>query len=263
MPKKKAKKTYSFKELEPDVQAEVLKKWREHEHSWDYHDAEMLSETFKEILEEKGFQDDPLKVYWSLGYCQGDGVCFDGWLDVEKYIKLNKLEKFEPLVDKVDVHVINRNNRYCHWNSMDVEIADNSNVSWENFVDSRIVKRIEEINQAHSEAYKTWYHLHYNTKKLRRGVKEWLPPGIESEPPKHPGYPDELTVAKEAAERHYNELVKLGEDFRDYVDEDVKSISRELEKIGYEEIEYRTSDEVAKEFFEANEYEFEEDGEII
>jgi hypothetical protein len=42
--------------------------------------------------------------------------------------------------------------------------------------------------------------------------------------------------------------------------EDVKKTSKELEKMGYAEMEYKESDEGISEFFTSNEYEFREDG---
>jgi hypothetical protein len=43
----------------------------------------------------------------------------------------------------------------------------------------------------------------------------------------------------------------------------VKDVSRALEKIGYDEIEYRTSDEVIADLLRENEYEFDAEGNPI
>lgn len=46
-----------------------------------------LRERFQEMLKSNGFLN--MKVYWSLGYCQGDGVAFGGNLDVGEYLAIN------------------------------------------------------------------------------------------------------------------------------------------------------------------------------
>lgn len=46
-----------------------------------------LKEKFQEMLESNGFSD--MKIYWSLGHCQGDGVAFEGNLDVGEYLAIN------------------------------------------------------------------------------------------------------------------------------------------------------------------------------
>lgn len=63
----------------------------------------------------------------------------------------------------------------------------------------------------------------------------------------------ELTAAQE----------RLVEELEAEIADDVKDVSRELEKIGYDEIEYRTSDEVVADNIRANEYEFNATGERI
>jgi hypothetical protein len=54
-------------------------------------------------------------------------------------------------------------------------------------------------------------------------------------------------------------LPQLEEDVKEWVED----MSRELEKQGYEEIEYRSSDEVIAETLRANGREFDEDGVMV
>lgn len=54
---------------------------RDNPDRFDWGDAEFLTEDFKTQLAEFGFEE--AKVYWSLGYCQGDGVAFYGRVHME------------------------------------------------------------------------------------------------------------------------------------------------------------------------------------
>ncbi len=52
----------------------------------------------------------------------------------------------------------------------------------------------------------------------------------------------------------------MREDFENYLDDKVKEISRELEKLGYAEIEYRYSDEAIRDELPGRENLYEKDG---
>ena len=56
---------------------------------------------------------------------------------------------------------------------------------------------------------------------------------------------------------------KLLRELHDHIADDIKKTSREFEKDGYKEIEYMTSEENAKETIEANEYEYDVNGNQI
>lgn len=58
----------------------------------------------------------------------------------------------------------------------------------------------------------------------------------------------------------YGEIYNFLLDLRDCIHNDIKSVSKELEKEGYSDIEYYSSDEFIAETLIANEYEFTEDG---
>ncbi len=53
------------------------------------------------------------------------------------------------------------------------------------------------------------------------------------------------------------------EDFTDHLQDHIKELSKEFAKLGYEEIEYITSDEVVDESLTANDYNFTEDGKVF
>lgn len=58
----------------------------------------------------------------------------------------------------------------------------------------------------------------------------------------------------------YNEIYDFLLDLRDCIHNDIENVSKQLEKEGYNDIEYYSSDEYITETLIANEYEFTEDG---
>lgn len=68
---------YRFKELSKEAKANAIAKWYEKE---DYPFlSEDLQESLKGLLEQNKIKyNDDLKLFYSLGYCQGDGLCFVG-----------------------------------------------------------------------------------------------------------------------------------------------------------------------------------------
>jgi hypothetical protein len=65
-----------FSELSREAQDFALSEEQNRSERFDWDDAEFLTEDFKTQLAEFGFEE--TEVYWSLGYCQGDGVAFYG-----------------------------------------------------------------------------------------------------------------------------------------------------------------------------------------
>ena len=55
----------------------------------------------------------------------------------------------------------------------------------------------------------------------------------------------------------------IADAIRDHIAERCKQLSREMEKIGYDEIEYETSEEHAIDMIEANDWRFDRDGDTI
>lgn len=191
------KKLRFFWELSKSAQGAAIKEEREVGERFDWDDAAILTEDFKMQLAERGFSD--VAVFWSLGYCQGDGVAFYGSLyptdlkekdpDAKKFI-----EALEKAGDCLSIGISGENNHYHHWNSMTVEVE------------------------------------------------------FECESDEH--IPARLKIARPV----------LREDFEAYLDEKVKEISRELEKDGYAEIEYRQSEEVVRAELSESKHLYEKDG---
>jgi hypothetical protein len=187
-----------FSELEPQAQEIAVASERDDPQRFDCTDAEFLTEDFKVQLAESGFEE--TEVYWSLGYCQGDGVAFYGRVYAESLKEKDRgakrlIDALEAAGDTVYIKIAGRNNHYHHWNSMTIEIE------FENEIDDDDL-------------------------------------------------PARLKIARPA----------LRENLEEYLAERVKEISRELEKSGYAEIEYRYDESAIREELLEREHLYEKDG---
>jgi hypothetical protein len=190
--------TFTFDELS-DKAKEVARTWYR---EVNYDDSSILQESFEQDLENFFFF--PMEnVYFSLGYCQGDGVAFTGTIDFDALMKwkggepglLKSRKHIRQLIRKLhraDVYIygkVTHFGHYYHWNSMNVTIDAESQIG-----------------------------------VLTPKQEEWV---------------DEIKGA---------------------IAELCKELSKKLEKIGYNEIEYQNSDEVVDENIMANEYKFTKEG---
>jgi hypothetical protein len=151
----------------------------------------MLTEVFQEELQRLGLPSEDIR--WRLSSSQGDGVAFYGQLDLDDYLKANKLvgryKGLKPVLDDIRVTIEKHRelHMYDHYNTMVVDL----------------------------DAY-----------------------GLD------------LTAKQE----------RLLEDLEAEIKDRIVDVSHKLEKIGYDEIEWRTSDEAIAETLEANEYEYDAAG---
>ena len=187
-----------FPELKPEAQEFAVSTERESPQRFDWDDVEFLSEDFKTQLAENGFEE--TEVYWSLGYCQGDGVAFYGRVFAESLKEKDwqaraLIDALQTAGDEIYIEITGANNHYHHWNSMTVEIE------FENETDD------EDL-------------------------------------------PARLKIARPA----------LRENLEEYLTEKVKEISRELEKSGYAEIEYRYDEDAIRSELSEREHLYEKDG---
>lgn len=187
-----------FSELQREAQKFAVSEERNRADRFDCDDAEFLTEDFKTQLVEYGFEE--TEVYWSLGYCQGDGVAFYGRVHPESLKEKDRRAKrliaaLEAAGDSLYIEITGAKDHYHHWNSMTVEIE------FENDTDD------EDL-------------------------------------------PARLKIARPA----------LRENFEEYLAEKVKEISRELEKSGYAEIEYRYDEETVRNDLTEREHLYEKDG---
>ena len=123
--RKRPKGLRFFDELIEESKESAIENERSSGRRFDEDDAAFLTEDFQNQLAEKGFE--AVKVFWSLGYCQGDGVAFYGRVyadDIKgKDSEAKKLiERLEKAGDEISIEITGANNWYHHRNSMIVEI---------------------------------------------------------------------------------------------------------------------------------------------
>lgn len=114
-----------FSELNQTAQEFAVEKERESGGRFTEDDAAFLTEDFQNQLDEKGFSS--VKVFWSLGYCQGDGVAFYGRVytdDLKAHDSVAKtlIERLEKADVEISIEITGANNWYHHRNSMTLEI---------------------------------------------------------------------------------------------------------------------------------------------
>ena len=123
--RKRPKGLRFFDELSEKAKESAIENERSNGRRFDEDDAAFLTEDFQNQLAEKGFE--AVKVFWSLGYCQGDGVAFYGGVYADdlkgKDPETKKLiERLEKAGDEISIEITGANNWYHHRNSMTVEI---------------------------------------------------------------------------------------------------------------------------------------------
>ena len=238
---------FKFSELEGAARNRALEWGRKVSH--ENYSSEFLTEIFEEQLKDRGYEFDEPKIgfrtYWSLSSCQGDGVAFYGRLD------LDELAKKDPVI----MHLLRKAARlvtiryrgktrtpFCEaasnvdcW-TFNVEI-EGSNGHYHHWNSMNVTCQVD-IHDDPKDCLDPVLDGPYDEKRERI---YWTKP-FKEHPPKFYGLPD------------------ISLEIEEHIQERVQEISRELEKMGYDDIEYRTSDEVVIEFIEANEYDFDEDG---
>ncbi len=186
---------YQYDELKAESKENAIKWFQDTLHEEFTIESEHITEDLTSALEEKGYEG--FDLFWSLNYCQGDGVGFYGRLFTTDLVKLaerllsdkdyQRLKLVGTLAD-FEIEIYDTNNRYNHYNSMKVFLDD--------------VQSLEDFP-------KIWELL----KKLERAIAE-----------------------------------------------DIREVSKELERKGYEQIEYYFSKEYAEDEIRANDYEFDVNG---
>ena len=112
-----------------------LIEWVQEKLSNDWFEPQDITEILEESIREDHYLHGIHNVYWSLGYCQGDGVAFEGHIDLE-VLRENVSEldglmgecealaallgcEFDLMVNRCQVR---NSGRECHWNSMELEL---------------------------------------------------------------------------------------------------------------------------------------------
>lgn len=185
---------YAFNELSQEAQEKAIEYFKDCKQQ----DGDLLiffSDDVIEQLKEKGWND--VKLQYSLGCCQGDGLSFSGNLDLKWFLEneySHKLPKYKvnALCEYIfSVHSKGNTGRYCYASENQIEYD-------ENYQDN-----IERKN-----------------------------------------------------------LDKLWQDVLSEIKISYMALCRKFEKQGYDEIDYQLSDKCIKEYIEANDYEFLENGKL-
>jgi len=98
---------YKFNELSVEAKEKAIEKWYEQEDFFGLTDD--LEESCKDLLTANKVKlKEGLKIYYSLSYCQGDGLCFIGHFEYRNR----------------DVKITHKG-RYCYADSVTIDITDN------------------------------------------------------------------------------------------------------------------------------------------
>ena len=103
---------YSINELEPKAKEKALNKLRKYTSLEIF---EQVSDLFRYSLEDEKLD---LIAQWSLSYCQGDGVAFEGSLPVNDLIRLELISKEDAELIELDCIDVKLHGRCTHKNSM-------------------------------------------------------------------------------------------------------------------------------------------------
>lgn len=234
MPQTLEIQTFKFSELEGAARDKALEWGRTVCH--DEYDGEMLTEMFEEQLIEKGYIFDDPQICWSLGCCQGDGVAFYGRLDLEKL----------AMKDKYVLHLLRKAARLIK-------------IRYRNCPTEDIPQCDFTVDIASTSNH---YH-HWNTMGVTCAMDLDYDPKDCLEPYCAETLAGERVHWTKPFKDHPPKFYGLGDvslEIEEHIQEQVKAISHELEKLGYDDIEFRTSDDEVIEFITANEYDFDEEG---
>lgn len=127
MPRKVSReyKLYSFDELPDNIRKKVLNELRDINVDQDWYYP--IEEGLIEKLNEMGYDD--VKISFTGFWSQGDGASFTANVDLEKWLKFNKLsQKYSRVIQAEEDHevvakIIRIGNHYVHENTIDAEIA--------------------------------------------------------------------------------------------------------------------------------------------
>jgi len=205
---------YSYDELDPQVRQKLLNQQQETAHN--EFSARSLTEVFQDYLHERGFY--VHDVRWSLSYAAGDGVAFYGGVDSETLVAK------QPEVAAVFAKAV----ALIEARPTDIK----GGAEDEDRLDFYI--NISQIGVIHDNQYSMRVNVGLNNYDENPEILDPYEPGKngfitwdgEGIPPRKYGLTD---VAREL------ELVVLNL---------CKRLSLEMEKLGYQDIEYQTSEEV-------------------
>ena len=142
-------KIYSFNELSMEAQQKVIKNLYDinvYDDTW----HECILEEFTAQLNEKGFLD--AEIFFSGFWSQGDGLCFDAKIDVEKFTN-KRLSYVIENYSNIYISKTNNSNLYSHEKTryIDYEPTGRKNI------DTAIEKLANEIESERLSICKDFY----------------------------------------------------------------------------------------------------------
>lgn len=178
-----------FDELSDEAKGFAVENEKNSGRRFDETDALFLTEDFQQQLNEKGFE--AVKVFWSLGYCQGDGVAFYGrvYTDDLKSKDLNAkklIERLETAGDDISIEITGANGWYHHRNSMTVEInfeneTDDEDLParlkialpvWREDFEGYLTERVKEISDELEKSGYAEIDYRYEDETIRQDLSE-------------------------------------------------------------------------------------------
>ena len=187
--RKRPKGLRLFDELSAEAKEFAIENEKNNGRRFDDDDASFLTEDFQYQIAEKGFE--AVKVYWSLGYCQGDGVAFYGSVftsDLKaKDTNAGKLiERLEKAGDEISIEITGSNGWYHHRNSMTVEVdfeneTDDEDLParlkialpvWREDFESYLSERVKEISGELEKSGYAEIEYHYEDETIKKDLME-------------------------------------------------------------------------------------------
>ena len=178
-----------FYELSEEAKEFAVESEKNSGRRFDDDDASFLTEDFQYQLAEKGFE--AVKVYWSLGYCQGDGVAFYGRVFTDdlktKDPKAGKLiERLETAGDEIATEITGANGWYHHRNSMTVEVEFENETDdeglptrlkiavpvWREDFESYLTEKVKEISDELEKSGYAEIDYRYKDETINRDLSE-------------------------------------------------------------------------------------------
>ena len=228
-------KIYQFNELSESAQKLAIEKMSQLEYK--SLDLEFWSENWEEMIK-TDFNFNDVKIHYSLGYCQGDGASLEF-----SNTQISELKFTDKRMASI---------RDSIWDFI------NHIYSIESLSKGNIKCIMEDLRDTTICTYKNSYGNHYSHNRT-----------IESEVINFSDYDfykyratEDMEISEETQKMLLHYIDIFCENIEYQVTEFLQNIGKELERSGYEEIEYRTGEEYTKENIISNEYEFTENGEI-
>lgn len=230
-------KIYKFNELSEESKEKAIEYFSKAE----YEDSNLLefwAEDWNYQIEER-FNIDNIKLHYSLGYCQGDGVS----IEFENSVLLSEFKYSDPLFSNIKDTIWDFTEKIY-----DMDFLSKGNIEF--IMDSMQNTGIETHKNSDG------YHYSHN-KTIECDTIDFCDIDFFEY-----NSAEDMGISEENAEFLYNTIIEFCMELEWNFTEFLQNISSEIETSGYNEIEYRTGKECITELIECNDYEFYENGEL-